>query len=249
MNEDFGELGEVVATTLRDGRRVSLDVTSEALTIVVGNERHDLTYPDRGYAGHGFVVSADESWLVFWFHSGQSHVGYELFRLGPLHHAASFPYVLGEGLPPVLSPDSRYLAMAWATNPSLSILDEEDPETVDEIEWARLQVVELLPNLATTCRLVVRLAEDSPSESDDNYYIEDLHFVGEQVAFTTKWGRSVSLPVKLPKDEVIDGPPSRPMKAGPTKGAQQPGASELPGKPEGTGNFFASLCKKLRGSR
>lgn len=202
MNE-IGDFGELLATQLRDGRPVTLDDSERGLTVHVGREHYVLPYPSHGFAGHGFVVSADERWLVLWRYDGQGREDCDVFHLGPLRLVHSF-HVLGEGYPPVLSPDSRHLAFAWATNPALASYAE--PEGTERIEWLHLRVTEL-PDAARTCRIMVELSPDYPGESDDNYYAEKLRFTNDgRIAFDTAWGEAVSLPIDPPAETSVKGP-------------------------------------------
>jgi hypothetical protein len=211
MSWEPSGLGGFTAIELRDGRTAWLEATASRLLLHVGAESAALPIPRHGYGGHELLASPDESYVVLWLYSGQSEVGYELFRLGPLSHAASFPYVYGEGVGPVFSADSRRLALAWSVNSGLNLdelpLDDDgfttEPALVD---WAVVRVVDLPADSPRTCTVRVRIAAGSPCERDESFYPDNLRFEGDALILVAPWGPRLKLAPPWPDTITIDGP-------------------------------------------
>ena len=111
--------------------------------VQLGDTRLDLPYPSAGYGGSELVVSPDERVVAMFVYSGQSQVGYELFRIdakrATIDHFGGMPYVVGEGDVPVWSPDGRWLAMLASAGPFERdtgewIEEMLDPDTGDDDE-------------------------------------------------------------------------------------------------------------------
>ena len=89
--------------------------------VQLGETRVDLPYPSAGYGGSELVISSDERTVAMFVYSGQSQVGYELFRIdakkGSIERISGMPYEVGEGDAPVFSPDGRWLAMLASAGP------------------------------------------------------------------------------------------------------------------------------------
>lgn len=89
--------------------------------VKLGETRIDLPYPSAGYGGSEVVVSPDERTAAMFVYSGQSQVGYELFRIdakkGLIERVSGMPYEVGEGDAPVFSPDGRWLVMLASAGP------------------------------------------------------------------------------------------------------------------------------------
>lgn len=113
-------------------------------------ERVALPYPVTGLGGMELIVSPDERYAALFVYSGQAEQGWELFAIDAeaqpaLRHVSRLPYVHGEGLAPVFSPDSRMLAMVVTSVPCERGTGEDaeallDPEARGEvlIDWAVL---------------------------------------------------------------------------------------------------------------
>lgn len=194
--------------------------TENALTVIVdgggqASQRITLPYPDAGYGGHELLLSKDETYLVIWLYSGQSEVGYELFRYRPtLKHIASFPYVGGEGYGPAFSSDERFLAMAWTVNFDLQVDDEDALENNVTarpyvLAWVEVHLRVLADDTTQTCRVDVRLPKGLHYEGDDGYFPRGLAVSATEVTFRADWGVEVRIPLPLPEVVVVEGPTTR----------------------------------------
>jgi hypothetical protein len=136
----------------RCGELVRVEVSNTEIVVVVEAPkggvlaRTAIPYPTAGCGGCEILLSAKERYLAMFLYSGQSEVGYELFYFRPhLQHISSFGYVFGEGTGPVFSSDERWLALAWATNPELCLLDEgveHLPTSERLLDWVTLRIQE-----------------------------------------------------------------------------------------------------------
>lgn len=210
-------------TTLRarDGEIVRVLLEGRSLIVVVDSERGDelgrasVISPGAGYAGHELVLSAEEHYLAMGLYSGQSEVGYELFTFRPkLEHIGSFPYAHGYGFAPVFSPDEKRVAIAWATDPSLTVEDQDVDDaglTTSEciVDWACVHVRELPDGGEQQCAIRVRVPAGFPWKGDSSYYPERLELLADEVRFETAWGTTVRLPRPLPESLVVGGPAHR----------------------------------------
>src|SRR5688572_23858158 len=199
--------------TFDGGRaRIRVDVTSDALTLVIERdgaptERARLPYPRAGHGGHELVVSSGERFVALVVYSGQSELGYHLFELRPtLRCVGGLPYVRGEGNPPVFSPDERWLAMATTIDGSLGIDDRDPDEDEQIVDWAELRAHALPDGPVQLCALRASIAPELP-ESDDLLHAENLRFPSAtSIALTTPWGEDVTVPLPLPALVVVRGP-------------------------------------------
>lgn len=217
-----GPLGGWEQLVARQGELLRVELTDTEIAVVVeaasgnGLARASIPYPMLGCAGHELLLSASERYLAMFLWSGQSEIGYELFYFRPqLQHICSFGYELGEGSGPVFSSDERRLGLVWATNPLLSLVDE-DFDNVEHLptgeclaDWARLRIQQLPDGPAMTCRVRVRVPPGFPLEGNDSFYPEHLEIGGEDARFQTSWGEQVHVPLPLSATLVIPGPQSR----------------------------------------
>jgi hypothetical protein len=109
-------------------------------------------YPSAGVGGLELVVSPDERIAALFVYSGQSQQGWELFALDPiaadprkaLRWVSSLPYVKGEGMAPVFSPDGRWLVMAVTADWCARMSGEHAEDALDGgegsivIDWIQL---------------------------------------------------------------------------------------------------------------
>lgn len=166
-----------------------------------------LPTPEAGLGGLELVVSPDEQYAALLVYSGQSEQGWEVFALAPqLQHVARLPYVLGEGLAPVFSTDSRHLAMIVTCAPRERGTGEDaeallDPEARGEvlIDWAVLYVQEL-PSGAVEASPVGTWIKRSmePAELLGWDLYESLRFVGKRrLELPLPWGTTLELRIPL----------------------------------------------------
>jgi hypothetical protein len=199
--------GEIVRVEVNDAE-IAIVVTYDGAAVA----RAAIPYPRHGYGGHELLLSPDERYLALWLYSGQSEIGYELFAFPRLEHLHSFGYVLGEGNGPAFSPDDRFLALAWSTNPGLVLVDLPDmpahpgvsPHPIT-IEWAQLRLHDLVDDTATTCTISVDLPAGFPVETDDSYWPEHLALTADEIRFHA-WNDLVRIPLPLPPTITICGP-------------------------------------------
>lgn len=174
-------------------------------------DRVALPYPTAGLGGLELVVSADERFVALFVYSGQSEQGWELFEVDPaaqpsLRHVSSLPYVHGEGLAPVFSPDSRMLAMAvtggWLERGSGRHAEEMlAPEARGEIlvDWGMLYVQQLPTGEVQQSPIGTWIRRSM--EIDDLYgwdLYEPPRFVGRRrLALPLPWGATLELDLPL----------------------------------------------------
>lgn len=108
------------SVALRSGKLVRCGYDNEIVVTLGGAGQADevvrLPSPEAGLGGLELVVSPDERYAALLVYSGDVEMGWELFELAPtLRRVSGLPYVQGEGLAPVFSPDSHYLAMVLTT--------------------------------------------------------------------------------------------------------------------------------------
>lgn len=183
--------------------------------VALGAERITLPYPTAGLGGGELVVAPDQRHAALWIYSGQSEVGYELFALVPaLRHLGGLPYVHGEGVAPVWSPDSRFLAMLVGITPCVHGTDAWAEELLDpqaqgqlDVDIAELVVQDIVGGRAPRrakvhARIPASLDPDAFSEWT---FYEPLELLGGvRVAFAVPWGAQVE--VDLPPPGAIRAP-------------------------------------------
>lgn len=133
-----------VTITLRSGEVLTCGADHE-LWIARDGDVIRLPYPTAGYGGSELVVSVDERLAAMFIYSGQNEQGWELFSLAPLRHLGGLPYVIGTGGAPTFSPDSAWLAMFVAVDPTIrgtgeyaeEVLGAED-DSVVIVDWGRI---------------------------------------------------------------------------------------------------------------
>ena len=211
-----GPLGGWEQFVARGDELVRVEVSNTEIAVVVEAPKGEvlartaIPYPTAGCGGYEILLSAKERYLAMFLYSGQSEVGYELFYFRPyLQHIFSFGYVFGEGTGPVFSSDERWLALAWATNPELCLLDEgvEHLPTGERlVDWVTLRIRELPDGSVTSCSFRVRVGPGFPVEGDESFYPESLEIAGKEARFQTGWGEPVLAPLPLPRLLVIPGP-------------------------------------------
>jgi hypothetical protein len=214
-----GPLGGWEQFVARGDELVRIEVSNTEIAVVVEAPKGEILartaipYPTAGCGGHEILLSAKERYLAMFLYSGQSEVGCELFYFRPhLQHISSFGYVFGEGTGPVFSSDERWLALAWATNPELCLLDEgvEHLPTGERlVDWVTLRIQELPDGSAMSCSVRVCVGPEFPVEGDESFYPECLEIAGEEARFQTGWGEPVLAALPLPRLLVIPGPRSR----------------------------------------
>jgi hypothetical protein len=215
------------AVSLRSGAtiRCAIDrVVDHAIVVTLergaGSGSDDsvrLPSPLEGLGGVELVVSPDERLAALLVYSGQSEQGWELFAIEPvLRHLSSLPYVQGEGLAPVFSPDSRHLAMIVTVEPRERGTGENaeallDPEATGEIliDWATL-FIQQVPDGEVEASAIgtwVQRSIDSDEIHGWDLY-ESLRFTrNHQLTVPLPWGGVIELPVPLGGSVTTPSPP------------------------------------------
>lgn len=215
--EERGPLGGLTCVHSSGGTRSIRLETKDALTIIVDDAegevaRASVPYPQLGFGGHEFVLSAQERWLVMFLFSGQGESGYEVFELRPaLRHVGGLAYVRGDGSGVAISADEGLVAFPATINASLNLEDRElDDEgcTVEEEEapWMILHVQTLPDGPVTTCRVNVAVPARTPYEREDCYYPEALRWASAgEIAFRVA-GQEIRVRLPLPESMTIAAP-------------------------------------------